>query len=70
MIRQSGVPTESYEEDRPVLREMRSGLSGFGSRPRLHPAWRSPEDEDRVEYLLAARIRRKTPLARRHVAVA
>jgi len=28
------------------LREHRSGLSGFGGRPALHPAWRAPSDPD------------------------
>ena len=32
-----GAPTPA-----PLLREERSGLSGFGGRPELHPAWRAP----------------------------
>ena len=28
------------------LREQRSGLSGFGARPALHPAWRAPGEAD------------------------
>lgn len=28
------------------LREQRSGLSGLGGRPALHPAWKAPFDSD------------------------
>jgi hypothetical protein len=38
-----------------ALREQRSGLSGFGGRPALHPAWREPDDaEHGVEVALSS----------------
>lgn len=59
MVAQSGSWADTHEVDPRVLRESRSGLSGFGGRPVLHPAWRTPEREDRVVDLLASRIRRQ-----------
>ena len=29
----------------PAIRETRSGLTGFGRRPELHPTWQEPEGE-------------------------
>jgi hypothetical protein len=45
------------------LREQRSGLSGFGGRPALHPAWREPDDAEHG--IDAALLSATTSLARR-----
>lgn len=39
-----GHSNRVWAEDAHELREPRSGLSGFGGRPVLHPAWREPEE--------------------------
>lgn len=39
-----GVWTGIFEPEARHLREQRSGLSGFGGRPALHPAWREPDE--------------------------
>ena len=41
-----GVWTGIFEPEARHLREQRSGLSGFGGRPALHPAWREPDDAE------------------------
>ncbi len=35
------------------IREQRSGLRGFGERPWLHPAWRTPADHDPLSGVVA-----------------
>ena len=39
--------TISNPPDPRLLREARTGLSGFGDRPSLHPAWREPPAPER-----------------------
>jgi len=41
-----GAWTVIFEPEARHLREQRSGLSGFGGRPALHPAWREPDDAE------------------------
>ena len=41
-----GVWTGIFEPEARHLREQRSGLSGFGGRPALHPARREPDDAE------------------------
>lgn len=40
-----------------TLREPRSGFSGFGGRPSLHPAWRDDEDVRKADGPATAAVR-------------
>ena len=48
-----------HGDDSPASRELRSGLSGLGGRPALHPAWR--EQTEPRAHLAAIASRREWP---------